>query len=147
MTQFWPFSPKMRYLDLKWPILTKLNPLMTFLTTVKLINLAKTTFATVLRKKYFLLTPKIRPTTSFLPPKWTKFYHFCQKWPNLTKLTPLMIVLTNVMIKNVTEIIFETVWCKNIFVPPKNFDLWRNFGSQNDPILTIFTKTDLFWPN
>ena len=49
------------------------------------------------------------------------------------------------MIKNATEIIFETVLGKNIFIPAKNYDLWRHFVTQNDPILTIFTTNELFW--
>ena len=74
-----------------------------------LINLTKITFETLLRKKNFCPTPKFW-MMSFYPTKWPNFDHFHQKWPSLTKSTQLMIVLTNVMILNLTEILFETVY-------------------------------------
>ena len=42
------FLNNFSYFDLKWPILTKLNPLMKSLTTVMLINPTKITFETIL---------------------------------------------------------------------------------------------------
>ena len=45
--------------------------------------------------------------TSFWSPKWPKFDHFHQKWPILTKLTPLMTFLIEFLPINLTEIIFR----------------------------------------
>ena len=47
MTQLGPFSQKMTYFDLKWPILTKLTPLMRFLTKIMYTNLTEIIFRKV----------------------------------------------------------------------------------------------------
>ena len=44
---------------------------------------------------------------SFLGPKWPNIDNFHKKLPILTKLTPLMTLLTKVMLINLTEIIFK----------------------------------------
>ena len=153
-TQFLLFSAKMCYFDLKLPIFIKLNPFMTFLIKVMLINLTKIAFETVLRKKYVCRTPKFRPMAAFLPPRWSNLDHFHPKCPCFTKLTPLMILLTNVIIINLTEIIFETVLGKKIVSShPKisTYDVilvpkWPNFDHfhQRLPILTELTPLMTF---
>ena len=111
------------------------------------INLTKITFETVLRKKYVRPILKGGPMTSFWSPKCPKFDHFHQKWPILTKFTPLMTCLTTFLSINLIEIIFRNFKGENYFNTFPKFVIWRNFGPQNDPILTIFTKNYPFWPN
>ena len=103
MTQLWPFSPKMSCFDLKLAFLTQLNPLMTFLTTYKLINLTKTTY-----RQIYIVTfhHKIYPRRHFCPqndPKWHNFDNFHQGWPILFKLTTLMTFLTKFISINLKE--------------------------------------------
>ena len=112
MMSFW--SPKWRYFGhfhQKWPILTKLTPLMTFLTKFMSINLTEIIFRNFYGKIYLTTLPKSWHLTSFWRPKYTKitrFWHFHQKWPILTKLTPLMKFLTKYMSINLNEIILKT---------------------------------------
>ena len=91
-----------------------------------------------------------------LAPKWPNFDQFHKEWYILTKLTQLMtfltifmsiilteIILTKFMSTNLIEIIFKIFREKIIWPLSLNFGLWR----QNELILTIFTKNDLFRPN
>ena len=104
--------------------------------------------------------PKFWLMTSFLPPKWLNVNHFHQKWPILTKLTPLMTILNNFMSINLTEIIFINFYWKifhhslQIFtngaiLAPKMSQFWTfspkiTYFDQIDPINDIFNQ---IWPH
>ena len=135
-------ATKIKQFHQKLPILTKLTLLMAFLTKFMSINLTKI-FLDFLRKKLWSLL-QILTSEVFWPPKWP---NFDQKWPILTKLALLITYFTKFMSINLTEIIFRNILGKIIWPHTPNFDIWRHFGPQNDPIVTISTKNDLFWPN
>ena len=65
-------------------------------------------------------------------------------WPNWP---PLKTFLTKFMSINLTEIIFRKIYGKNYLTPFPILWSMASFWPQNDPILTNFTKNDLFWPN
>ena len=103
LTQFWPFSHK------KWPILTKWNPLMTFLTKFMFINLTEIILKTF-ERKYFLYHPKILAYFVILAPQIDPILTiFHQKLPILTKLTSLMIFMTKVELINLTEMTYNDI--------------------------------------
>ena len=60
----------------------------------------------------------------------------------MTKLTPLMIVLTNFVLLNPNEVIFEIVIGKNIYITPKFWPIYH-FGPKNDP---FSPKNEIFRP-
>ena len=91
-------------------------------------------------KKFWTTFPKFWHMTSFLPPKWGNLGYFHLKWPILTKFTPLMTCLPTFISINLMEIILETFREKIISKLSPNLVIWRNFGPQNDPILSIFTR-------
>ena len=160
-----PKWPDFDHFNQKWPILTKLTPLMTPLTKFMSINLSGIIFI-IFREKIFDHFPKFLTYDVIFPPKWPPFWpkmsyfdqidpingifdqtyvhkpdwnnffkllernilpnfpkfwhmvlfrhpkwpnlgHFHQKWPILTKLTPLITLLTKFMSINMTEIIFK----------------------------------------
>ena len=59
-----------------------------------------------LKKTTYSSQRKILTYYVILAQKLLNFYHFHQKLPILTKLIPLMTLLTTVMLINLTEIIF-----------------------------------------
>ena len=58
-----------------------------------------------------------------------KITYFHVKWPILNKLNPLMASLTTVMLINLTQLTFETVLIKNIFILPQNLVILFQFYS------------------
>ena len=51
-------------------------------------------FYKLVEEKFVSHFPQILTYDVIFPPKWLDFAHFYQKWPILTKLTPLMTFLT-----------------------------------------------------
>ena len=123
--------PNLNHFRQKWPILTKLTPLMTFLTAFLSINLTEIIFRNLQGQNYWTNFPKFWHMTVFLPPNYAemsqfwpfsaKMSYFELKWAFLTQLNPLMTFLITVMLINPTKMTLETVLRKNNFFPPSNF--------------------------
>ena len=114
MTFLTPKWPNFDHFHQKWPILNKFNPLMTFLTKLRSINLGEIIFRNFRQNFFWPLSPNFDLWHHF-PQKWPHFYHFHQKWPILTKFTPLMTLLTKFMSINLAEIIFRIYYGKYYF--------------------------------
>ena len=120
-------------------ILADMTPLMTFLVKLNHIDPPRIFFSNFGRN-FLLHFPNFDLWRHFGPQNWGNLAYFRQKWPILTKLTPLMTFLTKFMSINLTEIILETFRDKIFWPLSPNFDLWRHFGPPNDPIWAIFTQ-------
>ena len=136
----WPnfdhFHQKMTYFD-------QTDPINDILTKFMYINLTEIIFWNIFRKNFWPLSLNFGLRRYFAP-KWPNFDHFHQKWPILT---PLMTFLTKFMSINLTEIIFRNILRKNFLTTFPKFWPVAPLWPQNDPILTIFTKNELFWTN
>ena len=145
MTAFWPqIMPKWSNFDhfhQIWHILTKLTPLMTFLTKLLSVNLDL--FLETFREKIFEQFLQILTYDVILAPKYAKmtlFWPYSPKIPILTKWTPLMIFVSKFMSINRTEINFRNLYGINGDNVVKRAHFWwkrsklDHFGGQNDAI-------------
>ncbi len=99
LDHFWPFSPIMTYFD-------QIDPINDTFDQSYVNKPDWNHFWDSFKKKIFSSHLKMLTYDVILATKWPNFYHFHQ-WPILTKLTPLMTLLTKFMYINLTEIIFK----------------------------------------
>ena len=113
----------------KRPILTKLTPLMTFLTKYKSINLTEI-FLETFSKKYFWPNSLNFGLCRHFGPKMTQFWQFSPKTNYFDKIDPI-------------NAIFDQIYVHN-FIPTQNLDLWRHFGPKMTQFWPFSPKTNYF---
>ena len=78
-TQNMPKWPDFEHFHQKWPILTKLAPLITYLTKFLSINLTEIIFRNIYGKNYLTIFPKLSPYDVIFAPKISQYWPFSPK--------------------------------------------------------------------